>query len=78
LAEELTGLAAIEADSKLTPEAKTLAATSSTYDTAEIIKTLQDGNGVVTFQALVDRLKTDAPGAKDSDLQQATVAWWVF
>jgi hypothetical protein len=78
LEEELSGLAAIEADSKLTPEAKTLAATSSTYDTPEIIKTLQDGNGVVTFQSLVDRLKTDAPGAKDSDLQQATVAWWVF
>jgi hypothetical protein len=75
---ELMGLDAIQADEKLSVEAKALAVDAAALDTVETAKTLEDGNGVVTFQSLVDRMKADSPDAKDADVEAAVVAWWVF
>jgi hypothetical protein len=75
---ELTGLEAIAADEKLSAEVKSLAVDAAALDTVETAKTLEDGNGVITFQSLVDRMKADNVDAKDSDIQAAVVAWWVF
>jgi hypothetical protein len=75
---ELTGLEAIAADEKLSAEVKSLAVDAAALDTVETAKTLEDGNGVVTFQSLVDRMKADSPDAKDADVEAAVVAWWIF
>jgi hypothetical protein len=75
---ELTGLEAIQADEKLTAEAKALAVDAAALDTVETVATLKDVDGVVTYESLVARMKADNVDAKDSDIQAAVVAWWVF
>jgi 2-keto-3-deoxy-L-rhamnonate aldolase RhmA len=75
---ELTGLDAIAADDKLTPEAKALATDAAALDTLEAIAELKDVDGVVTFEALCARMKEASPDAKDSDIEQAVAAWWIY
>jgi hypothetical protein len=78
MAEELTGLALIEADTKLSAEAKLLATDAASLDTVEAIAELKDVDGVVTFSALCARMKEANPDAKDSDIEQAVAAWWIY
>jgi hypothetical protein len=75
---ELTGLDLIAADNKLTTEAKALAVDAAALDTVEAIATLRDVDGVVTFEALCARMKEATPDAKDSDIEQAVAAWWIY
>jgi hypothetical protein len=75
---ELTGLDLIAADNKLTTEAKALAVDAAALDTVEAIATLKDADGIVTFVALCARMKEAAPDAKDSDIEQAVAAWWIY
>jgi hypothetical protein len=76
--EELSGLALIEADTKLTAEAKLLATDAASLDTVATIAELKDVDGVVTFAALCARMKEAAPDAKDSDIEHAVAAWWIY
>jgi hypothetical protein len=76
--DELTGLDAIAADDKLTAEAKALATDAAALDTVEAIAELKDVDGVVTFAALCARMKEANPDSKDSDIEQATIAWWIY
>jgi hypothetical protein len=76
--EELSGLAAIEADPKLTDTVKMLATDAAALDAPADIETLKDADGIVTFEALCARMKEASPDAKDSDIEQAVVAWWIY
>jgi hypothetical protein len=76
--DELTGLDLIAADTKLTAEAKVLATDAAALDTVDTIAELKDVDGVVTFEALCARMKEANPDAKDSDIEQATIAWWIW
>jgi 2-keto-3-deoxy-L-rhamnonate aldolase RhmA len=76
--DELTGLDLIAADTKLTAEAKALATDAAALDTLEAIAELKDVDGVVTFAALCARMKEANPDAKDSDIEQAVAAWWIY
>jgi hypothetical protein len=78
MSEELSGLALIDADPKLTTEAKALATDAASLDTVETVAELKDVDGVVTFEALCARMKADSPDSKDSDIEQAVVAWWIY
>jgi mannitol-specific phosphotransferase system IIBC component len=73
---ELTGLEAIQADEKLTTEAKALAVDAAALEAS--VAELKDVDGVVTFQSLVDRMKADSPDAKASDVEAAVIAVWIF
>jgi hypothetical protein len=73
---ELTGLDAIQADEKLTVEAKALAVDAAALEAS--VAELKDVDGVVTYESLVARMKADSPDAKDSDVEAAVVAWWIF
>jgi hypothetical protein len=76
--DELSGIDFIQADEKLTPEAKVLATDAAALDTVETAEELKDGEGVISFEALCARMKADNPDAKDSDIEAATIAWWIF
>jgi hypothetical protein len=76
--EELSGIEFIQADEKLTPEAKALAVDAAALDTVETAEELKDGEGVITFEALCARMKADDPDAQDADIEAATIAWWIF
>jgi hypothetical protein len=73
---ELTGLEAIQADEKLSVEAKALAVDAAALELS--VAELKDVAGVVTYESLVARMKADSPDAKDADIEAAVVAWWVF
>jgi hypothetical protein len=73
---ELTGLEAIQADEKLSVEAKALAVDAAALEAS--VAELKDVDGVVTYESLVARMKADSPDAKASDVEAAVVAWWVF
>jgi hypothetical protein len=79
--EELSGLALIEADPKLTAEAKSLAVDAAAIDTvsgiAEVLgdKTL-DAYGDDVVERIVQRLVSN--GAAEEDARAATLAWWMF
>jgi hypothetical protein len=73
---ELTGLEAIAADEKLTVEAKALAVDAAALELS--VEELKDVDGVVTYESLVARMKADSPDSKDSDVESAVVAWWIF
>jgi hypothetical protein len=75
---ELTGLEAIQADEKLSAEAKALAVDAAALDTVETVATLKDVDGVVTYESLVARMKADSPDAKDADIEAAVCSWWIF
>jgi hypothetical protein len=76
MAEELTGLEAIAADENLTAETKALAIDAAALELS--VEELKDVDGVVTYESLVARMKADSPDAKDSDVEAAVVAWWIF
>jgi hypothetical protein len=73
---ELTGLEAIQADEKLSVEAKALAVDAAALELS--VEELKDVDGIVTYESLVARMKADSPDAKDADVEAAVVAWWVF
>jgi hypothetical protein len=73
---ELTGLEAIQADEKLSVEAKALAVDAAALELS--VEELKDVDGVVTYESLVARMKADSPDAKDADIEAACIAWWVF
>jgi hypothetical protein len=79
--EELTGMALIQADTKLSAEAKSLAVDAAAIDTvsgvAEVLgdKTL-DAYGDDVVERIVQRLV--ANGATEEDARVGTYSWWVF
>jgi hypothetical protein len=76
MAEELMGLDAIQADEKLTVEAKALAVDAAALELS--VEELKDVDGVVTYESLVARMKADSPDAKDADVEAAVIAVWIF
>jgi hypothetical protein len=76
--ENLVGIDAIQADATLSDEVKLLATDAASLDTVETIAELKDADGVVTFEALCARMKEASPNSKDSDIEQAVAAWWVY
>jgi hypothetical protein len=76
MAEELTGLDAIQADEKLSVEAKALAVDAAALEIS--VEELKDVDGIVTYESLVARMKADAPDAKDADIEAAVCSWWIF
>jgi hypothetical protein len=78
MAEELSGLALIQADATLSEEVKLLATTAVELDTPEIHAELQDKDGIITFASLITRMKEANPNATDADVEAATIAVWVF
>jgi hypothetical protein len=76
--ENLVGIDAIQADATLSDEVKLLATDAASLDTVETIAELKDVDGVVTFAALCARMKEANPDAKDSDIEAATIAWWIY
>jgi hypothetical protein len=73
---ELTGLEAIQADEKLSVEAKALAVDAAALELS--VEELKDVDGVVTYESLVARMKADSPDAKDADIEAAVCSWWIF
>jgi hypothetical protein len=79
--EELVGMDAIQADTKLSAAAKSLAVDAAAIDTvsgvAEVLgdKTL-DAYGDDVVERITQRLI--ANGAAEEDARAATLAWWMF
>jgi hypothetical protein len=76
--ENLVGIDLIQADATLSAEVKALATDAAQLDTIETIAELKDAAGIVTFEALCARMREASPDAKDSDIEQAVAAWWIY
>jgi hypothetical protein len=76
--ENLVGIDLIQADATLSDEVKLLATDAASLDTVETVAELKDADGIVTFEALCARMKEASPDAKDSDIEQAAIAWWIY
>jgi hypothetical protein len=79
--EELSGLALIEADPKLSAEAKALATDAAAIDTVSgVVEVLGDKTLDAYGDDLVERIvqRLIANGAAEADARAGTYSYWVF